>query len=426
MIQHPMKGQTRFDLYPYQRALLESQAAQRIIVKARQVGISQTMAGEALFLAQHFPGTSVLFVSRNLPAGQHLQRLVYQLMRSDRHGHRAVRQNDRELVLENGSSVFSLPATEDTGRTFSATAVYLDEFAHMPWADEIYQAVAPCAARGGRVTIISTPRGKANAFYRLWQESAIGKRSFERFRIHWSDCPEYNPEGWMLEDAEERRRAGERGPWYQAQRARFSDDQWAQEYECDFISSGSLVYREFDPELHVGEFDYNPVWPTYVGQDFGYTNPSVALVIQVSPSEDVFVIEEHYHRQRSLSDLAQSVYRPICESRRVQAWHCDPAGAGEIAELRRVGIPALSKRSRIEEGVIAVRRLLRPPGGGSPRLHVDRSCEHLIAELGRYRYREASDEVLKDQDDHGPDALRYFVMGHWGAEAEVEAVALRL
>jgi hypothetical protein len=34
--------------------------------------------------------------------------------------------------------------------------------------------------------------------------------------------------------------------------------------------------------------------------------------------------------------------------------------------------------------------------------------------------------VLKDQDDHSPDALRYFVMGHWGAEAEVEAVALRL
>jgi hypothetical protein len=425
MIQHPMKGQTRFDLYPYQRRLLESEAAQRIIVKARQVGISQAVAGEALFLAQRFPGMSVLFVSRNLPAAQHLQRMVYQLMRSDANALSAVRQNDRELVLENGSSVYSLPATEDTGRTFSATAVYLDEFAHMPWAEEIYQAVAPCAALGGRVTIISTPRGKANAFYRLWQESAIGKRSFERFRIHWSECPEYNPEGWMLDDPEERQRVGERSAWYRAQRARFTDDQWAQEYECDFVGSGSLVYREFDPEVHVGEFEYDPMWPTYVGQDFGYTNPSVALVIQVSPSEDVFVIEEHYDSQRSLSELAQSVYRPVCDSYQVKAWHCDPAGAGEIAELRRVGIPAASKRSRIEEGVIAVRRLLRPPGGGRPRLHIDRRCEQLIAELGRYRYREGSDDVLKDQDDHGPDALRYFVVGHWGSEAEAEGVELR-
>jgi hypothetical protein len=33
--------------------------------------------------------------------------------------------------------------------------------------------------------------------------------------------------------------------------------------------------------------------------------------------------------------------------------------------------------------------------------------------------------VLKDQDDHGPDALRYFVVGHWGSSAEAEGVELR-
>ena len=424
-ILHPTKGETRFDLYPYQRQLLESTAPERIIVKARQVGVSQLIAGEALYLAQRFPGRTALFVSRNLPAAQHLQRMVYQLMRSDPNALSAIRRSESELELENRSVIRSLPATEDTGRTFSATVVYLDEFAHLPWADEIYQAVAPCAARGGRVTVISTPKGKANAFHRLWQESAIGKRSFERFRIHWSECPEYNPEGFMLADPEERELTGERGAWFREQRPRFTDEQWAQEYECDFIGSGSLVYREFDPDLHVGDFVYNPMWPTYVGQDFGYTNPSAALVIQVSPSEDVFVIEEHYDTQRSLSDLAQSAYRPVFDRYQVKAWHCDPAGAGEIAELRRAGIPAVSRRSRVDDGIIAVRKLLRPPGGGPPRLHVDRRCEHLIGELGRYRYREGSDEVLKDQDDHGPDALRYFVVGHWGSAAEAEGVELR-
>jgi hypothetical protein len=33
--------------------------------------------------------------------------------------------------------------------------------------------------------------------------------------------------------------------------------------------------------------------------------------------------------------------------------------------------------------------------------------------------------VLKDQDDHGPDALRYFVVGHWGSAAEAEGIELR-
>jgi hypothetical protein len=425
MIEHPTKGRIPFDLYPYQRRVLSSRSAQPIILKARQVGVSQLIAGEALFLAKHVEGVTVLFVSRNLPAAQHLQRLVYQLMASDPNLPGVVRRNEVELRLENGSVVRSLPATEETGRTFSATAVYLDEFAHMPWADRIYQAVAPCAARGGRLTIVSTPYGKSSAFYRLWQESGLGLRSFERFRVHWSECPEYNPEAWWVEDPEERRRLGEEGAWYRSQRVRFTEEQWAQEYECDFVGSQSLVYREFDPEKHVGEFAYRPEWPAYAGQDFGYVNPSVALIVQVSPSEEVFVIEEHYHTNRSVSDLAQSVYRPLCERYQVRSWHCDPSGRSEIAELRAAGIPASGRRSRVEEGVLAVRKLLRPPGGGRPRLHVDRRCVRLIAELSAYAYREGSDRVEEDRNDHGPDALRYFVVNHWRGAAVTEPTQLR-
>jgi hypothetical protein len=421
---HPTKGRVQFDLYPYQQRLLESRAAQRIIVKARQVGVSQLVAGEALFLAKHFDGVTVLFVSRNLPAAQHLQRMVYHLMDSDLNLPGVLRQNEAELLLANKSVIRSLPATEDTGRTFAAAAVYLDEFAHMPWADRIYQAVAPCAARGGRLTIISTPYGKANSFYRIWQESGLHLRAFQRFRIHWSDCPEYNPEGHRLADPDARRRVGEQGEWYRAQRPRFTDDQWSQEYECDFIGSAALVYREFDPAVHVGHFEYNPDWPTYAGQDFGYVNPAVALLIQVSPSEDVFVIGEHYHTNRAVSELAREVYRPACERYAVRAWHCDPSGRAEIAELRAAGIPATGRRSNIEEGVLALRKLLRPPGGGRPRLHIDRRCVRLIAEMSTYAYREGSDQVEKDQSDHGPDALRYFVVNHWRGAAEAEPLGL--
>ncbi len=412
-----------FELYPYQRRFVESEAAQRIVVKARQVGVSQAMAGEALFLAIHAPGARVLFVSRSLAAAQHLQDMVYALMGPDEGGVR--RRNRSEVEFGNGSVIRSLPATERTGRTFSATAVYLDEFAHMPWAEGIYQAVAPCAAQGGRVTVVSTPRGKGNAFWRLWEESVAGLRAFERFRIHWSECPEYNPEGFQIEDPEERRQVGEAGRWYLEQRRRFTDDQWAQEYECDFVASGSLVYREFDPELHVGSFRYNPEWPTYAGQDFGYVNPSVALIVQVSPSEDVFVVEEHYHTSRSASELARSVYRPACERHGVRAWYCDPSGRSEMAELRAAGVPAAARRSTVEEGVLAVRKLLRPPGGGRPKLHIDRGCRRLIAEMGAYSYREGTDRVETDASDHGPDALRYFVVNHFCGEVVAEGVELR-
>jgi len=415
----------RFDLYPYQRCFLESRAAQRIVVKARQVGVSQAIAGEALCLARQHSGAKVLFVSHNLAAAQHLLGMVYELMASDKKLPVLRKRSASIVALANGSVIRSLPATRRGGRTFSATAVYLDEFAHMPWADEIYQAVTPCAAQGGRVTVVSTPRGKANAFYRLWQEAGVGGNLFERHVIHWSECPEYNPEGFLIEDGEKRRRVGEAGIWYGAQRARFTDDQWAQEYECDFAGSGSLVYREFDPQVHVGNFSHRPEWPVYVGQDFGYVNPSVALIIQVSPSDEVFVIEEHYDRNRSIGELAERLYRPIGVRYGVQAWYCDPSGATEIAELKRVGLPARACRSPVAEGVLAIRKLLRPPTGGPPRLYIDRGCQRLIGEMSRYEYCEGVDRESRDVDDHGPDALRYFVVNHFRGEVDVEGVELR-
>jgi len=421
---HPTKGAIPFDLYPYQRRLLASRSSQRIIVKARQIGVSQLIAGEALFLAKHIDGATVLFVSRNLPAAQHLQRLVHQLMASDHNLPPVIRRNETELQFANDSVIRSLPATEDTGRTFAATAVYLDEFAHMPWAERIYQAVAPCAARGGRLTVVSTPYGRSNAFYRLWQDAGLGLNRFQRVRLHWSDCPEYNPVGFECKDPEERRQFGEMDCWYQRERPRFTDEQWAQEYECDFIGSSALVYREFDPAVHVGRYEYQPDWPTYAGQDFGYVNPSVALIVQVSPSEEVFVIREHYHTHQSAAALARDVYWPACQRYGVQAWYCDPSGRSEIAELRAAGLPAVGRRSTVEEGLLAVRKLLQPPGGGRPRLHIDQSCVKLIAELSSYAYREDSDQIDK-QRDHGPDALRYLVANLWSRGVQTEPMNLR-
>jgi hypothetical protein len=102
---HPTRGRIPFSLYRYQRSLLESRAAQRIIVKARQVGVSQLIAGESLYLAKHRDGVTILFVSRNLPAAQHLQRMVYGLMDSDPNLPPLVRRSDAELVLGNGSVI---------------------------------------------------------------------------------------------------------------------------------------------------------------------------------------------------------------------------------------------------------------------------------------------------------------------------------
>jgi hypothetical protein len=423
---HPTKGKVPFALYPYQKEILKArQAPPRLILKARQVGVSQLLAGEALAQAKFFPASTILFISRSLEAAQHLLRLAWDLLESDFNLPAIVRRNESEISFANRSTIRSLAAGENAGRTYAASAVYLDEFAHCPWAEEIYQAAAPTVARGGRLTIVSTPKGKANLFFRLFQEAALGERQFRLFRIHWSQCPDYNPEGWRLADEKARLEKALSGEWYQRHRSLYTDEQWAQEFECDFTSSTGLVYREFDPMIHVGDFSCNSDWPVYVGQDFGYTNPAVALFIQVSPAEEVFVFEEHYHTQRPISSLAREVYSPAADRYNVQEWYCDPSGAAEIAELRANRLPAVARRSRLAEGILAIRKLLRPADRTRPRLFISRRCPRLIAEMSAYAYREGTEAPARDVSDHGPDALRYFISARFLAEPQVEALQLR-
>jgi len=418
---HPTRGALPFALYPYQRALLECPSPQRLVVKARQVGVSQVIALEALHRARFHPGAGCLFVSRNREAARHLQQLVYGLLPGDP-GAEVERRSDDLLVLANGSTIRSLPAARNTGRTYTASAAYLDEFAHAQHAQAIYQGVAPTAGHGGTLTVVSTPHGKANLFYRLYYQALVGLNSFTIHRIHWSDCPLYNPEGFAEPDPDRRQQIGEQGEWFRANRGRFADTEWAQEYECDFTHSAGLVYREFDPEVHVVDYQPHPDWPTYAGQDFGYSSPAVCLLAQVSPSEHVFVFAEHYQAGRAITTLAEQVYAPLHARHQAETWYCDPSEPGAIHALREAGLPAVPARPQVERGILQVRKLLSPPGGAPPRLYLSRSCPQLAADLVTYSYQEGSEKPEKTGADHGPDALRYLVMGILGGRAETEFI----
>src|SRR5574343_1247666 len=60
---HPM-GARRFTPYPYQVAILRDASPRRLILKARQTGISQAIAVEARHAAEFTPGSTTLFLSR--------------------------------------------------------------------------------------------------------------------------------------------------------------------------------------------------------------------------------------------------------------------------------------------------------------------------------------------------------------------------
>src|SRR3989442_1370513 len=184
------EGLQPFRPYSYQARLLSDRSPRVLVLKSRQVGITLTaalrVAHEALFKPQSLP----LVISRDQGAAAHVLDIVYGVLDGLDEPPRLVKRNAFEAVLENGSRIVSQPATEKAGRGYTATSVLLDEFAFAEYAALIYRAASPTLSRGGPLTVVSTPNGQANLYYRLWRGEEGGEWS--RHRVHWRDCPAFD------------------------------------------------------------------------------------------------------------------------------------------------------------------------------------------------------------------------------------------
>lgn len=221
----PTEGRQPFRPYPYQAGIFDDPSARRLILKARQTGISNTVAIEALHRAITRPDSTELIVSRNQEAASVLIRYCQHTLNSLRSTPQLVNENQSVLAFANGSRIMSLPASPSTGRGIAATDVYLDEFAFTSYDALIYESIIGTISTGGRLTILSTPNGRTNMFYRLW--AGLEGGDWSRHSIHWSDCPRYD-------DA-----------WAARRRAEMTRQSFAQEYDLDFVHSGDAV---FDPD----------------------------------------------------------------------------------------------------------------------------------------------------------------------------------
>ena len=225
-LHHPTRGEVRFVPYRYQEALLRDRAPLRIVLKSRQTGISQTLAVETAHAALFRPNSTHLWLSKDQESAS--QALGYVKTALYGVGARLVKDQEQSVKLANGSRVVSLPASPSSGRSFAATSVYLDEFAFAHYHQQLFTAVAPTTSQGGRLTVVSTPNGRANTFFLLW--SGQGGGEWSRHTIHWRDCPVYDE------------------TWYAVNRPRYTTAQWAQEFECDFVTSGLARFSPADIE----------------------------------------------------------------------------------------------------------------------------------------------------------------------------------
>lgn len=214
-----------------------------------------------------------------------------------------------------------------------------------------------------------------------------------------------------------------------------------QEISAEFTEFVGRVFKSFDEETHVGDFDFEPDWATYAAVDYGFTNPSVWLLIQVDPfGERIRVLDEVYQEGLTPDEFAREILaRGLCPSS-VQTFYPDPASPGDTKTLEKIlrvkhtGGTGGEIKHRVDAIRAALKLRNQHLDDGHwqkiPRLMFDRKCERTIADMLNYRYPEKRNqqesnapENPQKKDDHGPEALGRFFAGHFGTEVKRRARA---
>ncbi len=149
--------------------------------------------------------------------------------------------NKHTLGFDNGSRIMSTATAGNSGRGFSISLLYLDEFAFVApnIQDEFWTSISPTLATGGSCIMTSTPNGDMDIYAEIWRGANIpgsdphrkvGHNGFRPIRVHWDQPP------------------GRDEKFKEDQIAKLGERKWMQEYECQDFNTLVTVMDEFGKE----------------------------------------------------------------------------------------------------------------------------------------------------------------------------------
>jgi hypothetical protein len=224
------EGVVPLDLYDFQLDIMKSVVHNRFSIckMPRQSGKTTTMVAVILwFILFNESFNCAILANKASTAREILSRLqmAYEwLPHWLQQG--LVEWNKGSLELENGSKVLASSTSSSAIRGGSFSLVYLDEFAFVDaqLQEEFFASVYPTISSGrtSRVMITSTPKGM-NLFYKLWVDAEEGRNEYVPIQVHWSAVP------------------GRDEAWREQTIKNTSEEQFRQEFECDFIGSSNTL-----------------------------------------------------------------------------------------------------------------------------------------------------------------------------------------
>lgn len=212
--------------------------------------------------------------------------------------------------------------------------------------------------------------------------------------------------------------------------ADLTSDEFARQYGAEFTDKSGVVMQEYDDDIHLGDYNYNPEWPLYMAVDYGFTNPFVVLWIQVGPLGQIRVIKERRWTKVDTEEVCKDLLAQDAGLvNACLAIYPDPAEPDDTRTMERyLRTPArkntggeLSIRLSLIRRALKVNNAHLPEGSSlrMPNLMIDRThCQTLAWEMREgYKWPEYKSEIRSDseqpldKDNHGCEALGRFFRG---------------
>lgn len=224
------KGLVPFKMYEFQKNIVQTVHDNRFTIAKlpRQSGKSTTVVSYILHYILFNPSVNVgILANKQAVARDLLAKIKTAYEYLPKWIQQGVGEwNKGSIILENGSKVVASATSSSAIRGGSYNLILLDEFAFIPpgIAEDFFSSAYPTISSGQttKVVIVSTPKG-LNMFYKLWVEAEEKRNEFVPIEVHWSDIP------------------GRDAKWKEQQIRNTSEEQFRQEFECDFIGSADTL-----------------------------------------------------------------------------------------------------------------------------------------------------------------------------------------
>ena len=243
-IQHPQRGRIPFHLYPFQEKVIHlwRDNPYSIVLKSRQLGISTLGGGYALWLMLFHKDRNVLCLATTQETAKNMVTKVRFMfdnlpswLKID-----SVENNRLSLKLANGSQIKAKSSNSDAARSEAVSLLIIDEAAFIENVAETWASAQQTLATGGGAIVLSTPYGTGNWFHQAWVRAENSENDFLPIKLPWYVHPERDE------------------AWRKKQDELLGDPRMAsQECDCDFASSGDVVfyneYLEFYEKTYIKE-----------------------------------------------------------------------------------------------------------------------------------------------------------------------------